>query len=109
MLRKFPAFLSFDLERHIRPRAEFLRALGVDPLMNGLPYLVSASAVEIAYVTGVKVELFNKFQVAYPELWKNKTNNTEPKPKSSNDKYSRYLEESKVPESALLDEFDSSF
>ena len=36
MLRRFPAFLSFDLELHTRPRAEFLRAMGVDPLVYGL-------------------------------------------------------------------------
>lgn len=72
MLRRFPSFLSFDLESHIRPRAEFLRALKIDPLINGLSFLVNAPPKEIAYTAGVKVEFFNKFQSAYIEMWRKK-------------------------------------
>jgi hypothetical protein len=55
MLRRFPSFLSFDLESHIRPRAEFLRAMKIDPLINGLSFLVNAPPKEIAYTAGVKL------------------------------------------------------
>lgn len=72
MLRRAPSFLSFDLESHIRPRAEFLRALKIDPLINGLNFLVNAPPKELAYTAGVKVELFNKFQLAYTEMWRKK-------------------------------------
>ena len=72
MLRRFPSFLSYDLEAHTRPRAEFLRALKIDPLINGLAFLVNAPAKEIAYTAGVRVELFNQFQCAYAEMWKKK-------------------------------------
>ena len=74
MLRRFPSFLSFDLEEHTRPRAEFLRALKIDPLMNGLAFLVSAPAKEIANTAGVRVEFFNQFQAAYTDLRKKKLN-----------------------------------
>lgn len=74
MLRRFPSFLSYDLEEHIRPRAEFLRALKVDPLMNGLAFLVSAPPKEIADTAGVRVEFFNQFQAAYSDLRKKKLN-----------------------------------
>ena len=72
MLRRYPSFLSYDLEAHTRPRAEFLRALKIDPLINGLAFLVNAPAKEIAYTAGVRVELFNQFQCAYSEMWKKK-------------------------------------
>jgi len=72
MLRRCPSFLSFDLEGHTRPRAEFLRALKIDPLINGLAFLVNAPAKEIAYTAGVRVELFNQFQTAYAEMWRKK-------------------------------------
>jgi mTERF len=74
MLRRFPSFLSFDLEEHIRPRAEFLRAMKIDPLQNGLAFLVSAPAKEIANIAGVRVEFFNQFQAAYSDLIKKKLN-----------------------------------
>jgi hypothetical protein len=74
MLRRFPSFLSFDLEEHIRPRAEFLRAMKIDPLQNGLAFLVSAPAKEIASIAGVRVEFFNQFQAAYSDLIKKKLN-----------------------------------
>ena len=67
MLRRYPAFLSFDLDTHTRPRAEFLRALSIDPLINGVGFLVAAPAREIAQLAGVGVELFEQFQTAFIE------------------------------------------
>jgi mTERF len=118
MLRRFPAFLSFDLEAHTRPRAEFLRAMGIDPLMNGLAYLVTAPSKEIAELAGVRVELFNQFQTAYPELWKKKKpeddsndSNTSGDSREARAKnfVSKYIYIKASPEDDLLDEFDFSF
>lgn len=72
MVKKFPAFFSFDLDTHIRPRAEFLRALGIDPLGNGLSFLLTTSVSEFTKAAGVKSQLFNEFQLAYLERWKRK-------------------------------------
>lgn len=120
MLRRFPSFLSFDLEGHTRPRAEFLRALKIDPLINGLAFLVNAPAKEIAYTAGVRVELFNQFQTAYAEMWKKKAiqekeniKEMERKNTVSNEKdhetikvQTPWLAQS---EESLLDEMDFSF
>ena len=120
MLRRFPSFLSFDLEAHTRPRAEFLRALKIDPLINGLAFLVNAPAKEIAYTAGVRVELFNQFQTAYLDMCKRKnliekvkTKNSFPvNSKEYNQKahqISSWIDQHSKPEESLLDEFDLSF
>lgn len=72
MIRKFPAYFSFDLETHTRPRAEFFRALNLDPLMNGLPFLVCSNINELAQAAGVQVKIFNDFNNAYLEMWRMK-------------------------------------
>jgi hypothetical protein len=118
MLRRFPSFLSFDLESHIRPRAEFLRAMKIDPLINGLSFLVNAPPKEIAYTAGVKLEFFNKFQSAYIEMWKKKYIQERSQQKSirRNNVISMrpVLEtvgwkQSTKPEESLYDEVDLSF
>ena len=112
MLRRFPAFLSFDLEMHTRPRAEFLRAMGIDPLVHGLGFLVGQPAREIADLAGVKVELFNQFQTAYPEhirKEKDKDAITDPLPKSASKHFWTYDASRESPEDALFDEFDVGF
>ena len=120
MLRRFPSFLSFDLEAHTRPRAEFLRALKIDPLINGLAFLVNAPAKEIAYTAGVRVELFNQFQTAYLDMCKRKnliekvkTKNSFPvNSKEYNQKahqISSWIDQHSKPEESFLDEFDLSF
>ena len=119
MLRRYPSFLSFDLEAHTRPRAEFLRALKIDPLVNGLAFLVNAPPKEIAYTAGVRVELFNQFQSAYAEMWKKKAIIE----KENNDKsavmkrdtnlrqeqFSSWIRDNVNPVDKLLDELDFSF
>jgi hypothetical protein len=72
MIRKFPAFFSFDLDTHIRPRAEFLRALGVDPLMNGLVSLLTTSETELARSAGVSLRMFKEFDASYLDMWRKK-------------------------------------
>jgi len=67
MLRQFPAYLSFSVQSHVRPRAEFLRAIGIDPLFNGLVFLVSSTPEELSYSTGVKTETFSKFCAVFVE------------------------------------------
>ena len=120
MLRRFPSFLSFDLEAHTRPRAEFLRALKIDPLINGLAFLVNAPAKEIAYTAGVRVELFNQFHTAYSDMWKKRNlpekdksgNSTPINGKDSKQKtlqISSRINQNSNPEESFLDEFDMSF
>ena len=120
MLRRYPSFLSYDLEAHTRPRAEFLRALKIDPLINGLAFLVNAPAKEIAYTAGVRVELFNQFQSAYAEMWKKKAllekANEEANivdkrvdMKLREEQFSSWMKNDVNPVDKLLDEFDFCF
>lgn len=78
MIKRFPAVFSFDLETHIRPRAEFLRALGVDPLTNGLVYLITASIADLAQSAGVTSRVFTEFNIAYLDMWKRRGRRDEP-------------------------------
>jgi hypothetical protein len=118
MLRRFPAFFSFDLDLHTRPRAEFLRAMGMDPLVNGLGFLVGHPAREIAELAGVKVELFNQFQTAFiHHVRKEKDKEKDVVSESSSLARSKlafkyfwkYEESRESPEDALFDEFDVGF
>eukprot|EP00596_Hydrurales_sp_CCMP1899_P008451 CAMPEP_0119041926 /NCGR_PEP_ID=MMETSP1177-20130426/14213_1 /TAXON_ID=2985 /ORGANISM="Ochromonas sp, Strain CCMP1899" /LENGTH=640 /DNA_ID=CAMNT_0007008357 /DNA_START=219 /DNA_END=2141 /DNA_ORIENTATION=- len=118
MLRRFPSFLSYDLESHIRPRAEFLRAMKIDPLINGLSFLVNSPPKEIAYTAGVKLEFFNKFQNAYIDMWKKKDIQERSYQKNirrNNDVSARPVletvgwEESTKPEESFNDELELSF
>lgn len=72
MLKKFPAYFSFELDTHIRPRAEFLRAVGVDPLINGLPFLVNAQPMDLSYTAGMQADVFAQFKVAFGDMWRKK-------------------------------------
>jgi hypothetical protein len=72
MLRRFPSYLSFDLDTYVRPRAEFLRALSLDPLFNGLPFLLNSPADELSYAAGMQPEVFTQFRKAYAEMWRKK-------------------------------------
>jgi len=72
MLRSFPKFLTFPLESHIRPRTEFLRAMAVDPLTLGLPFLVSSPDSELAAAAKMKEDVLKKFVVAFIDMWSNK-------------------------------------
>jgi mTERF len=120
MLRRFPSFLSFDLEEHTRPRAEFLRALKIDPLINGLAFLVTAPANEIAHTAGVRTELFNQYHSAYSEMRRRKilqeqeltkttasANGKEAKQKAF--QFSTWMAHDSSLEETLLDEMDFSF
>ena len=72
MLKRYPLYLSFDLDAHIRPRAEFLRALGVDPLVNGLHFLVNSPPAELSQAAGLAPDVFGQFKAAFLEMWKKK-------------------------------------
>ena len=61
MLARCPSFLVYDLDRHTRPRAEFLIAFGIDPLARGLSFLVSSSDEEIAAAVDANSEQFYEF------------------------------------------------
>ncbi len=72
MLKNYPNYLVYNLDTHLRPRCEFLRAMGIEPLSRGLPFLVSASAADIAKVCGVRVEIYNQFAKAFIDMVVNK-------------------------------------
>lgn len=68
MLRNVPQYLLYDLNLYIRPRSEFLRAMGIEPLFRGLLFLVTATQKDVAYAAGVREEVLKKFCYAYNEL-----------------------------------------
>eukprot|EP01041_Mallomonas_annulata_P003297 gene3297-6531_t len=76
MLRRTPSYLSFSLDEYIRPRAEFLRAFNVDPLCNGLQYLINATPQELSYLAGAKPEIFNQFRQVFSDRWKTRSDET---------------------------------
>lgn len=70
LLRTHPSYLTTSLNEFIRPRAEFLRAVGIDPMSHGLNFLLQASPKELSYAAGVRTEVFSKFCEVYGERWK---------------------------------------
>lgn len=70
MLRKFPGYLTYDLDDHIKPRAEFLRAFNINPMIKGLAFLVTASINDLAFTADVKVDVYKKFSSSYTTLSK---------------------------------------
>lgn len=72
MLKRYPLYLSFDLDAHIRPRTEFLRALGVDPLVNGLHFLVNSPPADLSQAAGLAPDVFGQFKAAFMEMWRKK-------------------------------------
>lgn len=69
LLRGYPQYLLVDFSGHLEPRVEFLIALGVDPLLNGLPFLIQARDSDLARLAGVKVDFFEKFRIKWRELY----------------------------------------
>ena len=61
MLTRCPSYLVYDLDKDIRPRAEFLIAFGMDPLFRGLSFLVSSSSKEIAAAVNVDKKVYEEF------------------------------------------------
>ena len=47
-----------------------MRASNLDPLANGLSFLVHSKPKDIAYAAGKKVETFEKFCIAFANRWK---------------------------------------
>lgn len=72
MLKRYPSYFSFDLDTHIRPRTEFLRAVGLDPLINGLPFLVTAQPADLSNAAGMSSDVFSQFKVAFGDMWRKK-------------------------------------
>ena len=79
MLRNFPAYLSYDLDKDIRPRTEFLKAFNKNPLANGLLFLLKATPKEIAVMAEVDDTLFKQFCITFDKqntsILKNKREN----------------------------------
>ena len=74
LLKRTPSYLSFDLDSHIRPRAEFLRAAGVDPLVYGLGHLLNAQPAELSATAGLQnvPDVYGQFKVAFADMWRKK-------------------------------------
>eukprot|EP01038_Epipyxis_sp_PR26KG_P008595 gene8595-11613_t len=70
ILLKHPQYLSYQLDSHIRPRAELIRALGKDPLCNGLSFLTNTSDKDFAYIIGTTLDIYTKYRIMFQEKWK---------------------------------------
>lgn len=84
-LKRFPSYITYDLvlatpslvlqcidlspctQSFIITRAEFLRALGMDPCFNGLQFLLASSAQELALCAGTSEDAFCSFQKTFRE------------------------------------------
>jgi hypothetical protein len=65
MLRQHPAYLSFDLDSHIRLRADLCAALDMTPLFRGLPFFLFSSANEFSSALKIKPRLYGEFKDIY--------------------------------------------
>lgn len=72
MLRHCPKYLTYNLETYIIPRAEFLRALGKDPLENGLSFLVDSKEKQFVEAANTTAEVFSRFRWAFNAKFKDK-------------------------------------
>lgn len=68
-LRKWPKYLAYDLDEDIRPRAEFIRACGFEPLFKGLPFLLLEDGGELSYSVGLKPEVYIGFKEKFSTMW----------------------------------------
>lgn len=69
MLRRWPLYLTYDLDEEIRPRAEFVRACGFDPLFKGVPFLITEKGSELSYSVGLKPEVYLGFKDKFAAMW----------------------------------------
>jgi hypothetical protein len=65
MLRQHPAYLSFDLDSHIRLRSDLCAALDMNPLFRGLPFFLFASVQEFSSAVRIKPLFYAKFKELY--------------------------------------------
>ena len=56
------------MDTEIRPRAEFTKAVGLDPFFNGMPFLFNAPVEELAYATGNQPEVYTAFYKAFMQV-----------------------------------------
>ena len=68
LLTSFPRYLSYDLDKHILPRTESLRAIGADPVREGLPFVLKASTSKLAERVGVAEETFENYVHKFEEI-----------------------------------------
>ena len=68
-LRKFPTYLTYDLDSEIRPAAEFVRACGRPPLFNGLPFLFPRTSSDLSVSVGMKPEVYAGFKEKFMSMW----------------------------------------
>lgn len=70
ILRQFPSYLAYDLNSLIRPRAEFARAIEVDPLQYGLSFLLRSKTKDFAKSLEVEEKTFEKFRKIFVQKYK---------------------------------------
>ena len=69
VLRKWPLYLTYDLNSEIRPAAEFVRACGKLPLYKGLPFLLTQTGSELSVAVGMKPEVYPSFKDKFMAMW----------------------------------------
>ncbi len=69
LLRKWPTYLTYDLDSEIRPAAEFVRACGRPPLYKGLPFLLTQTGSELSVSVGMKPEVYPGFKKKFMSMW----------------------------------------
>jgi len=72
-LRLHPQYLSSDLDVLVRPRTEYLRLLGIDPMYQGMDFLLRSSAKEFSSRTGKSPDVFKKFTQVFVEQRRSRT------------------------------------
>lgn len=72
-LRRFPIYLSYDLESFIRPRTEFVKTFSKNPDKIGVEFLLRANSRDLCYFVGVSVEDFKRFSQSFTKSKVNKT------------------------------------
>lgn len=69
VLKRCPVYLCYDLDKHIIPRAEFVRALGKDPLMYGLSFLINSKDKDLVYSVGSSLDVYLQFKTVFGQKW----------------------------------------
>lgn len=59
----------YSILKLIRPRAEFLMAVGYDPLFKGVKFLVNSDIDEFTSSVGVQKDAFEQFKVKLESVW----------------------------------------
>jgi hypothetical protein len=103
MLRRWPLYLTYDLDNDIRPRAEFVRACGFEPLFRGAPFLLTEKGSELSYSVGLKPEVYLGFKEKFMAMWhasEEEKRQEEAAAQATNKNWQTILTQKKVPDQA---------